>query len=361
MATVNQVSVGTDITFDDVRKQWLDSSAWIEARSSGSTGTPKIIRLSKKLVRTSALATNTFFDITADSLLYSCVAPCFIGGKMMLIRAIEAKAKFASEPPSNTPVGLINVNSPIDLLAVVPSQMYWILANIPSLPVIRNIIVGGSAIPSSLRKAIAASQLNVFETYGMTETASHIALRQVSHTPVAFTPLPGVKLSLDHRECLCIKREDFEPVQTNDLATLNSDGTFEIIGRFDNVIITGARKVIPDDIEAGLSDFITGDFAVSWVSDDKWGALITLCITDPTWTTSERRQTLAEEIYRRFEPHQRPRLLAILDAIPRTPMGKLDRPTLHEICRKIISDTTRFRPETASDRNHTNFIVQLFG
>lgn len=361
MATINHIPAETDITFDDVRRQWLDSSAWIEAQSSGSTGVPKIIRLSKELIRTSALATNTLFDITTDSLLYSCVAPRFIGGKMMLIRAIEAGAHFAFEIPSNTPVGLLDINSPIDLLAVVPSQMYWILANISSLPVIRNIIIGGSAIPVSLREAIASSQLNVFETYGMTETASHIALRPVSYTPVAFTPLPGVQLSLDSRGCLCIKRENFEPVQTNDLATLNNDGTFEILGRFDNVIITGARKVIPDDIEAGLSDLITGDFAISWVSDDKWGALITLCVTEPAWITPERLQTLTEEIYRRFEPHQRPRLLITLDTIPRTPMGKLDRPTLHRICRKLIPDTKRSRSETAVESNHTNFIVQLFG
>ncbi len=361
MAAINPISSDSEITFEDVRKQWLDSSTWIEARSSGSTGTPKIIKLSKKLIRTSALATNTFFGITSDSLLYSCVAPRFIGGKMMLIRAIEAGAHFAFEAPSNTPVGLLDINSPIDLLAVVPSQMYWILDNVSRLPPIRNIIVGGSAIPAPLRKAIADSQFNVFETYGMTETASHIALRPVSHTPVAFTPFPGVELSLDSRGCLCIKRENFEPVQTNDIATLANDGTFEIIGRFDNVIITGARKVIPDDIETRLTDLITGDFAVSWVTDDKWGALITLCITDRIWATSKRRQNLAEEIYRRLEPHQRPRILVGIDTLPYTPMGKLNRQELHAICQKMISDNDCFSEKTSNPTNQTNFIVQLFG
>ncbi|MDE5877949.1 MAG: AMP-binding protein [Muribaculaceae bacterium] len=361
MATVNSVSSEPDVTFDDIRRQWLDDSPWLEARSSGSTGTPKVIRLSKQLVRTSALATNSFFGITANSLLYSCVSPRFIGGKMMIIRAIEARAHFNYETPSNTPVGLLNINLPVDLLAVVPSQMYWIIENISRLPRLNNIIVGGSAIPVPLREAIAASQLNVFETYGMTETASHIALRPVSQLNVPFTPLPGVRLSLDSRGCLCVERESFDAVQTNDLAKLNTDGTFEIIGRFDNVIVTGARKVIPDEIEARLSDCIDGDFAVSWVTDDKWGALVTLCVTDKVWFEPHRRQELEENIYRLFKPHQRPRLLIGLDAIPTTPMGKLDRPVLHKICQKIALDYRHSDTEKATDDNHTNFIMQLFG
>ncbi|MDE6669121.1 MAG: AMP-binding protein [Muribaculaceae bacterium] len=361
MAAVSSVSSESDITFDDVRRQWLDASPWLEARSSGSTGLPKIIRLPKALVRTSALATNNFFSITPDSLLYSCVSPRFIGGKMMLIRAVEANARFAFEMPSNTPVGLLDLTTPIDLLAVVPSQMYWILDNVSRLPQLRNIIVGGSAIPAPLREAIAVSPLNVFETYGMTETASHIALRSVSKLPVPFTPLPGVKLSLDLRGCLCIKRDEFEVIQTNDLATLNNDGTFEILGRFDNVIVTGARKVIPDEIEARLSDCINGEFAVSWVTDNKWGALVTLCVTDSSLSDPQRRRMLAEEVYRRFEPYQRPRLLVFVKTVPRTPMGKIDRPTLHNICQKIISDSSRFTNETVREENNSNFIMQLFG
>ena len=354
-------SSGENISFDDVRTQWFDSFSWLEAHSSGSTGVPKTIRLPKELVRTSALATNDFFGITADSLLYSCVAPHFIGGKMMLIRALEAHARFAFETPSNTPTGLLTIDSPIDLLAVVPSQMYWILNNVERLPQLRNIIIGGSAIPPSLREAIAASQLNAFETYGMTETASHIALRPVTLTPVAFTPLPGVHISLDNRGCLRVEREGFEAVQTNDLAKLYNDGTFEILGRFDNVIVTGSRKVIPDEIESVLSDYMSGDFAVSWITDDKWGALVTLCTTDSTLSEPQPRQSLAEIISSRLEPHQRPRLLIGVDDLPRTAMGKLDRPALHTLCQHAAVDNGLSAHNLPGIKNKTNFVVQLFG
>ena len=69
-------------------------------------------------------------------------------------------------------------------------------------PEIRNIIVGARRFPDSLRKTIAESGLNAYETYGMTETASHIALRRINKEEIPFTVLKVSKSRLTDEDAL---------------------------------------------------------------------------------------------------------------------------------------------------------------
>ena len=170
------------MTYEDFAQEW-DSRDMITCRTSGSTGAPKEILLPKQEMVNSALRTIDFFGLTGDSLLYSCIAPDFIGGKMMLVRQRAAGCRFLWETPSNRPLDGYS-GEPISLLSVVPSQVIYILDNIKDMPVIDAMLVGGSSIPESLRHRIEKSGLNAYESYGMTETASHIALRRIKSEPV---------------------------------------------------------------------------------------------------------------------------------------------------------------------------------
>lgn len=314
------------IDFNRLRKDWRSGAEYFSAMTSGSTGKPKLISLSRKEIEASARRTLSYFSITSDSLLYSCVGAQYIGGKMMLFRAEIAGCDFDFEIPSNRPLEKFDRQKTVSLLAVVPSQMVYIIDNKDNLPRIDNIIVGGSPIPYSLRNRIAESGLNAYETYGMTETCSHIAIRKITSDPQRFMPLPGVSVNTDGRDCLVISIDDIsKTVTTNDIARVYGDNSFEILGRYDDVIITGGCKVNPAELEDMLSGHFHSQVAISSIPDPKWGEKVVAVAT-----SEPKDMTEFESYISTLQPHQRPKALAITDRLPLTFNGKLNRRQLSD-------------------------------
>lgn len=313
----------TSMDYNSFLEAWHNDKNHIKVRTSGSTGKPKELRLDKEMVRQSAMRTITFFSLNADSVFYSCISPDFIGGKMMAVRADLCGGKLIWEEPSNQPIGIIDLKERIDLLAVVPSQMLWLLENIEKLPEIKNIIVGGAPLNNALVEKISNSGLNVYETYGMTETASHIALKKVEHGIIHFTVLDGIEVFTDKRGCLGINFANGFQVITNDLAEIHSPKEFKIIGRIDDVIITGGMKVHPAEVESRISDLIKYPFVITSEEDIKWGRRIVLKIE------GKEDSCLSEEIITNLKtsllPHQVPKKILWVEKLEKTPGGKLKR------------------------------------
>lgn len=267
------------MTYPEFIGQWRSGADQIECHTSGSTGKPKSILLPRRQVVASARRTIGFFGLRPDSHLHSCISPDFIGGKMMAVRQMEAGCTLSWETPSNRP--LEGYNGPgIDLLAVVPSQMIHILDTLDRgvVAAIRNVIIGGAPIPPGLRRRIAASGLQAWETYGMTETASHIALRRVEDPESPFQTLDGISVSLTSDSRLHIAIEGWQELTTNDVAVITAPGRFEILGRADNVIITGGKKVHPESVEALIESALGIETLVTSEPDDKWGRRVVLVI-----------------------------------------------------------------------------------
>ncbi|MDE6007665.1 MAG: AMP-binding protein [Muribaculaceae bacterium] len=309
--------------FEDFIEEWHNAAPYIIVRTSGSTGKPKEIQLEKEFVKESARRTNYFFTISSGSRLHSCVGADFIGGKMMAVRASLAGCDFTWEKPSNRPLGDLSVSDEITLLSVVPSQMIHILDNSDKMPVIRNFLIGGSAITPSLRKRIAESGLRAFESYGMTETASHIALRKIESEEGWFETLPGIEVDLDNRGCIVIRFLSGEIFVTNDMAVLRSSTNFKIKGRYDNVIITGGKKLHPEDLEKRISHLFESEFLISSEEDEKWGERIILIIEgSPSGRTEKEILSEVSKIVERWEV---PKSVKWVDKLPRTPNGKILR------------------------------------
>lgn len=312
------------MTFEEFIEEWRGEAAYITAHTSGSTGTPKEIRLNKEFVRQSACRTNSFFHIDGNCRLHSCVSPDFIGGKMMAVRAEEAGCRLTWETPSNVPLSGIGEDETIDLLAVVPSQMLHIVENISALPHIGAIIIGGSSINPVLREKIAISGVNAYETYGMTETASHIALRRVEASEGEFHTLPGISVGVDERGCLEISFDSGERVVTNDLATVDNERGFFIDGRYDHVIITGGRKVNPFDVERRIAREIDCAFVISSMPDEKWGNKIVLKMEGDS-AGEEADRCLIEKMKTLLHPWEVPKEIIRIDKFERTSNGKIKR------------------------------------
>ena len=318
--------------FEEFIGEWRNAVPHILAKTSGSTGNPKIIQLPKDFVRRSAERTNGYFGICKESRLHSCVAADYIGGKMMAVRADIANCRLTWESPSNRPLSNLDKEEKIDLLAVVPSQMIHILDNLTEMPHIKAVIIGGSAINPLLYERIIASGINAYETYGMTETSSHIALRKVAADSEWFETLGGITVATDERGCLLIKFDSGESFQTNDLAELNGIHHFKINGRYDHMIITGGKKVNPFEIEKKLAPYIPAPFMVTSRPDLKWGRAVVLKIeageeehNDEYGWGGQANLELQSRIRSVLEPHEVPKFVEYVMSLPRTENGKIKR------------------------------------
>ncbi len=301
-------------------RQWENDAPFITARTSGSTGTPKEIALPKSDMLISAHTTCDFFNISNSSTLYLPLSVNYIAGMMMIVRAHVANATLIVENPSNS-LRLESVPcQDIALAAVVPSQVPSLL-NSPNCHRIKNLIVGGAPLPETLELHLTKSGINAYVTYGMTETASHVALRRVGETD--YNALRGISFSNDHRGCLAIHSEDrsFRTLTTNDLAEVISPTCFRWSGRFDNVINSGGVKIIPESVEQRIAGLIPGrDFYITSRPSEKWGNEVILVVEG-----SQRIQDLPAKLRAVLTPAERPKEIIYRTTLSRTPSGKIIR------------------------------------
>lgn len=296
--------------------EFTDSRDYVEVHTSGSTGVPKQIRLLKADMIRSAEASCRFFGITSASRLVCPLSASYIAGKMMIVRAAAGGAELFMETPSNNPVTMDY--GTIDLLPVVPSQLVSLLADSDKCAKIRQVIVGGGAVPEVMKTALKNAPFEVFATYGMTETASHVALSDLKTGNGVFQALPGISFDVDDDYCLKINAEgfSFSGIQTNDVVKLLDDKHFVWVGRRDNVIITGGVKVHVEEIERKISHLIPGDFYVIGVPDNFWGQKVVLYSTVSVDLASLRPYLTKFEM---------PKEIRIAENFAYTPTGKIKR------------------------------------
>lgn len=254
------------MTFEEFRQQWEDSRDFIIAHTSGSTGVPKEIRLLKGDMVTSAKATNRFFGIGHNSSLLCPLSLDYIAGKMMAVRAIIAGCEVKFQPPSRQ----IEVRR-CDLLAIVPVQCESFLQQYT--PDVKAVIIGGARLSPTVSTRLIEMGVNAYESYGMTETCSHVALKKVGTQ--YFEAMPGVTFTTDLRGCLVVNVPgmSIRHVVTNDVVDLVSSTKFDWIGRADFVINSGAVKVHPEQVEAQMRATLDRDvpFYVTAREDFRWG------------------------------------------------------------------------------------------
>lgn len=309
------------MTYEEFAREWDSDSDFIVCGTSGSTGSPKQIKLPKIQMLRSAERTARYFSLNAGSELHSCISPDYIGGKMMLVRKRFLGCRLSWETPSNHPLESFEGDE-IDLLSIVPSQMIHILDNLGSMPRIKNILIGGAPIPPSLRERIVSSGLDVFESYGMTETSSHIAIRKIGNVLSPFRTLDGITVSNPDGR-LCINIPDWIEITTNDVANVINPNEFHILGRADNVIISGGKKIHPESVEMRLENQLDNRyrFYITSRPDEKWGEAAILVTEAPPDSKAE----ITEVCRRILDKHEIPKDIIFKEKIELTPNGKIRR------------------------------------
>lgn len=298
----------------DFLSHWFDDTDRIVSVTSGSTGQPKEIKLSKELMRNSARMTNAFFQLDGTKTALLCLPASYIAGKMMIVRAIVGNFQLVAVEPKSNPFE--SITTAIDFTAVTPFQLFHSIESLKK-GLIYKVIVGGSMVTKKLEELVENLPTEIYETYGMTETASHIALRRINGTEKSefFKVLEGVNVQLDNRGCLVINATHLveNEIITNDRVELKDHHSFRWLGRVDTVINSGGIKIFPEQVERKLNDLIDCQFFISSIPDKLLGNKVVLIIESSPFDV-EKETNLKTQMKNRLAKYEIPKLFFYLPA-----------------------------------------------
>lgn len=290
---------------------WLNNESFVLVKTSGSTGIPKQIVLQKSAMIASAKATGLFFNLIPKSTSLLCLSANYIAGKMMLVRAITLGLHLDTIDPTSAPLTTKKYN----FIAMVPLQVQKSLSK---LHLVDNVLIGGTKVSYSLSESILKTNCNAFESYGMTETISHIAIKKIGE--LYFTVLPNVTISMDERSCLVIEALELfkEKIITNDIVEIQNATQFVLKGRIDNVINSGGIKIFPEEIEELIGKHISVPFFIGSKPDEILGERVILVIEAKPFS-------IENNVFSELSKYQIPKEILFLESFVRTETQKINR------------------------------------
>ncbi|MCP2044179.1 AMP-binding protein [Pontibacter sp. HSC-36F09] len=243
-------------------RDWLNGVQEFPIHTSGSTGTPKQITLARKQMELSARRTIKLLGLKADEHMLVCLNTEYIAGMMMIVRGLLADMQMTIVEPVGNPLTLTPADVIYHFSSFVPMQLQTILHEhgdaLERLDNMKAILVGGAPVSFSLQRELQQLRVPLYHTYGMTETASHIALRLLNGPNAAdyYETIEGVTIGQDNRGCLTITGDltANEMLVTNDIVEILTPTRFRWIGRADNTINTGGVKVQTEVVEVAVSE-----------------------------------------------------------------------------------------------------------
>ena len=268
-----------------------------------------------------------------------CMPLRYIAGQMMLVRSFAGQLQLIPVAPTSHPYA--HLHEAPDFAALTPMQVFESLKVPHERSLLRRtlcLIIGGGAISDALTKELKRFPNPVYSTYGMTETLSHIALRRLNGPTAsdAYTPLPGVDVSLSSEGCLCIyaPQVNSEHLTTNDLAEILPNGSFRILGRRDNVICSGGIKMQIEEIEQKLS-CLHLPLQITALPHDSLGEAITLLYSADKELTS----FIKEQCHLLLDKYEMPRHIIRVDELPLTETGKPARAQARQLAIKMTTQS----------------------
>lgn len=311
--------------------EWFDGKETLRVHTSGSTGKPKELWVEKSRMMNSAMLTVDFLNLQRGDTALLCMPLQYIAGKMVVVRALVAGLNLLPVAPCGHPMAALD-EIPV-FAAMIPMQVFNTLqvpAEKERLMRVCHLIIGGGAIDERLGEALKLFPHEVWSTYGMTETLSHIALRKLNGGQASawYTPFSGVTLSQTEDGTLVIDAPSVAAARlmTNDIVAFDSQGRFKILGRKDNTVNTGGVKVQIEQVEETLRPYLPFPFLITSVPDAKFGERIVLLAE-----TGSEAGTLIAEAMEKLPAYWRPKQTFYVECLPLTGTGKPDRATAKRV------------------------------
>ena len=238
----------------------------------------------------------------------------------MVVRALVLGLNLYLTKPSKNPLKAFSFN--FDFVAFTPYQLEH---SLKQLNKIKTLIVGGSPISEKTKKLLYKHKTDVYETFGMTETVSHIALKHISQGKKEFKAIEGVRFETENN-CLKIFCDSIlkTPLLTNDIVDLISEKKFVWKGRTDYVINSGAIKIFPELLEKKLSQVFFVPFIIFGFPDEKLGEKISIVFEGKVPYNFEK-------LIKTLSSFERPKKVFNLKVFPRNNNKLLRKKIINEI------------------------------
>lgn len=306
--------------------------------TSGSTGTPKGVALTAAAVDASARAglARLGGDCRDPGRWLACLPAHHVGGLLVLVRGRLTGVEPVVHPRFDTAaVAAAAADGEADHVALVPTMLARLLDVEAPLGRFRTVLLGGAAAPSALLARARTAGARVVTTYGMTETAGGCVWdgRPLDGVAAAIAGdgrirLRGPVLCAGYREGSAVRPvvDGDGWLETADLGRWDADGRLVVLGRADDVIVTGGENVVASEVAALLLEHpAVADAAVVGRPDPEWGERVVAVVVPRGPAEPPSPEQLRAHVAERAGRAAAPRQVEFVAALPLLPGGKVDR------------------------------------
>jgi O-succinylbenzoic acid--CoA ligase len=311
---------GPTLGFGQVASELASTRAAIVIGTSGTTGSPKEISLSSRALLASARASNKFLGAKPGDTWSLLLPLTHVAAVNVFIRAIEL---------GTIPVDLRNhvgQHPRVDFTAIVPTQLFRALNGdedlLKHLQSAQKVLVGGAALSAGMRNQAIAAGIDIVTTYGMSETSGGCVYNGQILEGVEVEVRGGIiyiqgevlALNLD------LNNGWFE---TNDLGEF-IDEKLVVVGRADDVIITGGENLSLNNVESILNEHFPSIQAAAFsINDAQWGQTLHLAIVGDV-----DKNTISSILESKIGTFAKPKGIHFMNSLPLLGIGKIDRKKL---------------------------------
>ena len=308
--------------------------------TSGTTGAPKAVQLSRRALLAAAGAACLRLELTAADRWCACLPLDHIGGIATILRSHLAGFTVHLHERFEAAAVRDDLDSGATGASLVPTMLHR-LATAPWAPGVRVLLCGGGPLAPELAQRSFALGVAPCQTYGLSECASQVCTLAPAEAAngigTAGTPVAGMEVSLTQDGAIRVRGsslmdgylDDSAPFDadgwftTGDVGSFDAHGRLTVLGRHDEVIVTGGEKVAPHLIEAHL-EALPGiaEAGVYGTADPEWGqrvcaVLVAQGTPPPDALIRNHLAALAD--------FQRPKQWRWISHLPRSSLGKLQR------------------------------------
>ncbi len=278
-----------------------------------------------------------------------CTLPLYhVSGLMQFMRSFITQGNLIICSYKAVKTKQITFNKQEYFISLVPTQLQFLIATIPNwLTEFGTVLLGGAPPMRSLLDTAREYNISVAPTYGMTETASGVAIlkspdflagnnssgRVLPHAQIRLKPVDN-DMGLIEINCtsLCLGYypqlfNSSQPFMTDDIGYFDDDGYLYLSGRNSHKIITGGENVFPAEVEAAIwSTKLVKDVCVLGIGDRKWGQAVT-AIYVPVQSIPDLA-LIKEKLQSQLATYKQPKHWIQVDSLPRNDRGKINNQKL---------------------------------
>lgn len=308
--------------------------------TSGTSGPPKPVTLTYGNHLWNAVGSGVRIGVSPADRWLCCLPLHHIGGFAVLVRGAVYRIAVELQPFDVDVVAAAVDADRVTIISLVPTMLHRLLDAGAPLERLRCALLGGGPLPAPLLDRALEAGVPVAPTYGLTECASQVATMPPGEARLrpgsAGPPILTTEVRIDDEGLICVRGPSVAPgeagpdgwLQTRDLGRLDEEGYLYVLGRADDVIVSGGKKVVPDEVEQVLLAHPgVADVAVHSREDPEWQQAVVATVVRAAGAQVDEA-ALRAFCREHLASHKVPKAIVFAAEIPRSDQGKVLRALL---------------------------------